>query len=164
MAGELGHICVETDGFQCSCGQKGCVEQYASGPGISNCSRHIGQETSDTSPFAVLVKKHPERITSQIVYEFVAKNDPVAIKVHHRTCDMLARAVGIMINALSPDRIILGGGVLTAGQIIIDTVKKYAARYCWREIFERCSIVAAKLGENAGVLGAGAMVFQEFTN
>jgi glucokinase len=71
-------------------------------------------------------------------------------------------AIGITLNTLSPDRVILGGGVMMAGQVIIDTVSKYLSRYCWPIIREKCDLVIAQLGEESGVLGAAAMVFDEF--
>jgi glucokinase len=75
---------------------------------------------------------------------------------------MLARAIGMAISTLSPDRVVLGGGVMMAGQVIIDTVKKFLPRYTMREMLEKCDIVAAELGEDAGVIGAAAMAFEKF--
>jgi glucokinase len=165
MAGEVGHIVVETDGIQCACGQKGCVERYASATGIVNLAIDYATQAGDDelTAFAQLVRKNPAEITSKVVYEYVAKADATALKVHNKACDMLGRAVGIMINALSPDRVVLGGGVMMAGDIIIDTVKTYAARHCWPAIFERCEIVAAQMGEDSGVMGAGALALEAFT-
>jgi glucokinase len=166
MAGELGHVSVETDGIPCNCGIRGCVEQYASASGIANLGRTFAQENQYTRKTAFVNEalKDLSMVTSKMVYEFVAQNDPIAVEVHEKACDMMARAVGISINTLAPDRVVLGGGVLMAGQIIIDTVAKYTRHYCWSSIFERCDIVAAKLGENAGVMGAGAMAFDEFSD
>jgi glucokinase len=165
MAGELGHVPVETDGLPCNCGIRGCVEQYASATGIANLGRIFAKDNQHTRKTAFVVEAHKDlsRVTSKMVYEYVAQNDPVAIEVHEKACNMMARAVGISLNTLAPDRVVLGGGVLMAGQIIIDTITKYTRHYCWSSIFERCDIVAAKLGEDAGVLGAGAMAFDEFS-
>jgi len=163
MAGEVGHIVVETDGILCACGQKGCVERYSSATGIVNMAVEMASaKDGEDTDFAKAVRKNPAEVTSKMVYEYVAKADAIALKVHNRTCDMLGRAVGIMINALSPDRVVLGGGVMMAGDIILDTVKTYAARHCWPAIFERCEIVAAQMGEDAGVMGAGALAFEQF--
>lgn len=164
MAGELGHIVVETNGIQCNCGLKGCVERYASATGIVNLALKLCSEAekSNPTPFVVEVNKDPSKVTSKMVYDFVKQNDPVANQVNEIACDMLARAIGITLNTLSPDRVILGGGVMMAGQVIIDTVSKYVPQYCWPMIWEKCDLVIAKLGEDSGVLGAGAMVFDEF--
>ncbi len=160
MAGEVGHISVETDGLQCSCGQKGCVEMYASATGIVRLARYFA--AGEDSPLAQIAKTDPDAVTSKLVYGHVAKNDSLALKVHHKATQMLGKAVGITINTLSPDRVVLGGGVMMAGDVILEAVKKYAARHCWPEIFEQCTIVPAQLSEDAGVLGAASMAFDEF--
>jgi glucokinase len=164
MAGELGHICVETNGLQCNCGQKGCVEQYASATGIVETSIRLCKELDDgqQTAFAHEVLKKPRSLTSKVVYDYVKKNDPVACRVHEYTCEKLARAIGIIVNTLSPDRIILGGGVMMAGQIIVDAVSRFVPQFCWPEIWKRCDIAIAQLGENAGVLGAAGLVFENF--
>ncbi len=163
MAGEIGHIIVETGGEPCPCGQCGCVERYASATGIVNMAVGMAaQKDTPETEFLKVVKSEPGAVTSKLVYEYVAKEDPVAIAVHERACDMLGRAVGIMINTFSPDKVVLGGGVMMAGGVVLEAVKKYAARHCWPAIYERCEIVIAKMGEDAGVLGAGALALEEF--
>ena len=166
MAGELGHIVVETNGIPCNCGQQGCVERYASATGIVNLARKLCAEAekSNPTPFVLEVNKDPLKVTSKMVYDFVKINDPVANRVNEIACNMLAKAIGMVLNAISPDRIVLGGGVMMAGQVIIETVSKYVPSYCWPIIWEKCDVVIAQLGEDSGVLGAGAMVFEEFGN
>jgi len=164
MAGELGHIVVETNGIPCNCGQCGCVERYASATGIVNLARQycLEEKGKGETSFVIEVNKNPDCVTSKTVYDYVKQNDPVAVKVHEKACDMLARAVGITVNTLSPDRVILGGGVMMAGQVIIDAVSKYAPRYCWPAVWQRCDLMIAQCGEDAGMLGAGAMIFEAF--
>jgi glucokinase len=163
MAGEIGHIVVETGGEQCACGQRGCVERYASATGIVGMAVEMAMaaEGDGVTAFANLVRRNPAEITCKQVYEHVAKADALALRVHNRACDMLGRAVGIMLNAFSPDRVVLGGGVMMAGSVITEAVRSYAARHCWPAIFERCEIVSAQMGEDAGVMGAGALAITE---
>ena len=161
MAGELGHLSVESGGIPCNCGQVGCIERYASATGIVAMAREMAGKHVDPlySPLAHNIKKNPEQLTSKIVYDYLADGDPLAAAVNERVCDLLARAIGITLNMLSPDRVVLGGGVMMAGKVIIETVNRHLSKYCWPMIREKCDLVAAELGENAGVLGAGAMVF-----
>ena len=161
MAGEIGHIVVETGGLPCPCGQNGCVERYASATGIVNLAIEYAK-SADGQGLAEIVNKNPADVTSKLVYEYVAKGDALALKVHNRACDMLGRAVGIIMNTLTPDRVVLGGGVMMAGEVILEAVKKYTAKYCWPAIYERCEIVPAQMSEDAGVMGAGALAFEEF--
>jgi glucokinase len=164
MAGELGHIVVETNGIQCNCGLKGCVERYSSATGHVTLAKQYSAETTaaNDTPFTRFVKSNPDDVSSKTIYDFVVKNDPVALRVHETQCEMLGRLIGIICNSLSPDCIILGGGVMKSGKIITDTVAKYAVKNCWPMIWKKCSLVVAELSEDAGVLGAGAMVFDAF--
>jgi len=164
MAGELGHIIVETDGIQCNCGLKGCVERYSSATGHVTLAKKYAAETTgaDATPFTKFVLETPENVSSRTIYEYVVKGDPVALRVHETQCEMLGRLIGIICNTLSPDRIILGGGVMKSGKVITDTVEKYAAKNCWPMIWEKCDLVVAQLSEDAGVLGAAAMAFDAF--
>ncbi|GBU20212.1 glucokinase [Fibrobacteres bacterium R8-0-B4] len=162
MAGEIGHIVVETDGEPCPCGQRGCVERYASATGIVKAALDFAKDEGCKTDLAKSARENPGEVTSKLVYEYVAKGDALALKVHERACDMLGRAVGIIINTFSPDRVVLGGGVMMAGSVVLEAVKKYAALHCWPEIFKLCEIVPAQMGEDAGVLGAGALALEEF--
>ncbi|MDR2694276.1 MAG: ROK family protein [Chitinispirillales bacterium] len=164
MAGEIGHIVVETNGEECPCGQRGCVERYASATGIVKMAAAMAKEAADgnVTELAEFVRANPGEVTSKLVYEYAAKGDALALRVHERACDMLGRAVGIVINTFSPDRVVLGGGVMMAGSVVLEAVKRYAALHCWPEIFKLCEIVPARMGEDAGVLGAGALALEEF--
>jgi glucokinase len=163
MAGELGHIPVETDGIQCNCGIKGCVEQYASATGIVNlakvlCDTFVAPSPSELQRIAL---ESPGQLTCKLIYDCAKSGDPFGLEVNEHACRRLAVAIGIILNTLAPDRVVLGGGVMSAGSIIIDTVSRHAPAYCWPQIWERCQLVAAELGENAGVLGAAALVFDK---
>ena len=163
MAGELGHIVVESNGLKCSCGQLGCIESYASGTGIVKNAQIACAQSSDYSatPFVKFVNKNPDQVTAKIVYDYVKQGDYVAVAVNDFVGERLARAVGIILNSLAPDRIILGGGVMNDNLFLLDSVKKHTPRFCWDSIWRRCEIVPAECGENAGVLGAAALAFDQ---
>jgi glucokinase len=163
MAGELGHISIDFNGLQCTCGRRGCVEQYASGTGIVRNAKLICFEASEyeNTPFVEAVVRNPDALTGKIVYDYVEAGDRIALNVHKFVCDSLAKAIGIILNSFAPDRIVLGGAIMKSGRTITDTVEEFIPKYCWPEIWERCDLVVAQCGENAGVLGAGAMVFDE---
>ena len=166
MAGELGHLVVKTDGIPCNCGQRGCVEQYASASAMVKMARMISAELKKKkeTPFTIFVNENPFKVTSKILYDYVKAGDPVAVQVHESACHMLARAIGLTVNALAPDRVILGGGVMKAGPIILDTTARYVPQYCWPDIWAKCGLVIAELGEDAGMLGAATMIFEEKGN
>jgi glucokinase len=163
MAGEFGHLSIDYEGLPCGCGQKGCVERYASGPAIVYWAQSIcGSRDVERTDFVKRVGAQGEPLTAKLVYEFVNKGDAVALRLNDFVCDRLARAIGAVITMLSPNRVVLGGGVMMAGQVIVDTVKKHLPRYSLPETLQNCDIRSAQLGEKAGVIGAGALVFEEF--
>jgi glucokinase len=162
MAGEIGHISVDTNGKVCNCGQRGCLEQYVAAPSIVAIAKEECDKVKNihSTAFVKRVIETPNVVTSKLIYEYVASGDPVACRVNEIICDKLARGIGIVANIIAPDRFVLGGGVMMSGEIIIDTVKKYVSRYCWRSIYERFDIRAAELGDDAGVLGAAALALR----
>jgi glucokinase len=164
MAAELGHIIVETGGIQCNCGLKGCVERYSSATGHVTLAKQFAAATPEgrDTPFSLFAKNNPEALSSKSIYDYVENGDPVALQVHETASEMLGRLIGMICNTLSPDLVILGGGVMKSGRIISDAVSRYAAKNCWPMIWEKCRLEVAQLSEDAGVLGAGAMVFDAF--
>jgi glucokinase len=160
MAGEFGHVSIDPGGIPCGCGQKGCVERYASAPGIVYWAREICETGRvEETDFVRIVRAGGDAVTAKLVYEFVNRGDPVARRVNEFVCDKLSRAVGITINTLAPELVVLGGGVMMAGQVIVDTVRKHLPKYSLPEMLKTCEVRAAELGEDAGVIGAGALVF-----
>jgi glucokinase len=162
MAGEFGHVSIDHEGVPCTCGRKGCVEQYASAPAIVYWARTLCDvNAAEATDFAHMVRTAGESLTAKQIYEFVNRGDAVALRVNDFVCDKLARAIGITINTLSPDRIVLGGGVMMAGTVIVDTVAKFLPKYALPEPLSHCTMAIAELGGNAGVIGAGTLVFEE---
>lgn len=164
MAGEVGHVSVDFKGITCKCGQRGCVERYASATGIVRYALELCDKAPEknATPFVVAARKDRAAVTSKTVYDFANQGDALALAANDFACDMLARAIGISINTLSPDRIVLGGGVMKAGRIIIDTVRKHLPRYCLAQMLEKCEIAAATLGDDAGAIGAAITAFEKF--
>ncbi|MBN1129177.1 MAG: ROK family protein [Chitinispirillaceae bacterium] len=162
MAGEFGHVSIDPQGIACGCGQKGCVERYASAQGIVHWARQRCMDDAvEVTEFVRMVREAEDHLTAQQVYDFVNRGDPVALRVNEFVCDRLARAIGITITTLAPDLVVLGGGVMMAGAVITDTIAKYLPGYALPEPLERCGLTVAALGDNAGVIGAGALVFED---
>ncbi len=161
MAGELGHITVDPDGRVCGCGQKGCLEAYSSTIAINAMTReYLASLRGKSSMIYDAIGGDMTKISPKVVYDCAKKGDEVGLAVNETVCKYLAVAIGGVINSLNPDTILLGGGVMEAGEIIIDNIKKKLPLYSHAMMLERCRILPAKLGENAGVTGCGALVFE----
>ncbi len=161
MAGEVGHIVVEENGIPCNCGLKGCAEQYASARGIVNLAKQMASEYREKSEFARSILADPDSLSAKTLYERVRHNDPFALKVHEYGSRMLGKLIGMLLNTLAVDRVVLSGGLMASADLIIPEVAHHVPQWCWGDIWERCEIVAGTLGDTAGSLGAAAMALEE---
>ncbi|MGW8885939.1 ROK family protein [Streptomyces sp. NPDC055749] len=142
-AGELGHVVVEPDGAPCACGAQGCLETIASAAAIEAAyAERSGRPVDGAAEVAGLV----------------ARRDPVAVAVWDRAVDALASALATCSTLFSPERIVMGGGLADAGDLLI---KPLRARLEDRLTFQRRpSVVRARLGDRAGCLGAGIIAWE----
>ena len=142
FAGELGHITVNPEGSICNCGNVGCLETEASAPRIvRNYAAFAGKD---------------EELTSEEVYNRAKRGDPAARESFARCGYYLGIGLGIVINFLNPERIILGGGVMTTGEYLLAPAVEEARRRSHRVAFACCSIDKAGLGNDAGLIGAAS--------
>ena len=139
-AGELGHIIIEPNGLLCGCGNRGCLEQYASGTALMREAR------SDL--------KRPE-LTSEEMTELLVTGDSAAIAVLHRVCDAMGRGITSLVAVTDPEVVVIGGGVAKAGSLVSDPItesfRRHYGAYDRRPVPR---IVVATMGNSAGVIGA----------
>ena len=139
-AGELGHIIIEPDGLLCGCGNRGCLEQYASGTALMREAR------SDLG--------RPE-LTSEEMTELLVGGDSAAIAVLHRVCDAMGRGITSLVAVTDPEVVVIGGGVAKAGALVSDPItESFRRHYGAYERRPVPRIVVATMGNNAGVIGA----------
>lgn len=159
MAGELGHQIVENNGRRCGCGIRGCVEAYSSTVGLIALARE--RLPGSSSLILQMASGDLDKVTPKIIYDAAKRGDKPALEINDIACRYLATAIGGMINILSPDLVVLGGGVMQAGEIILNKVREYLPSFALPDLLARCRLDFAKLGEDAGVVGCGAFVFEK---
>jgi glucokinase len=151
--GELGHTLVETNGIRCNCGGKGCLEMYASATAIiREFKKHaveIGFKTDD------------KKIDVAYIYNLYHKNNKAARQAIDEAIHYLGRGLASVINLFNPHAIIIGGGVADAGDIYINEVRKTAFEYAMPMPKKNVRILGAKLGNQAGFLGAISFAFTQ---
>jgi len=152
--GEIGHICVnyeETD--QCGCGNRGCLEQYASATGIVRLAKKkLEAGTADT----VL---NAENLTAKDVFDAVKAGDQVAMEIAEEFGRYLGYALANIAALVDPAAIVIGGGVSKAGEILLDYVEKaYKERVFFAN--KKVRFALAQLGNDAGIFGAAKMVLK----
>ncbi|OLN23357.1 glucokinase [Domibacillus antri] len=138
-AGEIGHITVVPEnGFLCNCGKKGCLETVASATGIVNLYKAEGKDAPD----------------ARTVFERAAEGDAAAKRVIDRCAFYLGLAIGNIANTLNPAKVVVGGGVSEAGDVLLAPLEQYVRQFTFPRAMDVLSIEKAKLGNDAGVIGA----------
>ena len=152
---EVGHMTIAKDGPRCGCGNVGCAESFASGTAIGNRAKEAVASKVVTS-----LKKY-DNVTAKEVFIEAAAGDAEAKRILDNALYHLGITVGNIMTHLDPEKVVMGGGVINGGDIVLETVKKVVAERCLSVFVENCSIEKAKLGGQAGVLGAAALAITE---
>ncbi|MFS0672811.1 ROK family glucokinase [Ornithinibacillus sp. 179-J 7C1 HS] len=155
-AGEIGHITVEPDGHSCNCGRRGCLETICSATGIVRQAKKYIEEDS-TSKLAQLEKKNGA-ITAKDVFELAAVGDKDSIQIVQHTADVLGFVLANLAVTINPSKIVIGGGVSKAGDLLLQPIKNSFTKYALPRTSEACEIRIAELGNDAGIIGAAYLV------
>ncbi|MDD2970980.1 MAG: ROK family glucokinase [Lachnospiraceae bacterium] len=150
--GEIGHIHVEdTEADCCNCGNKGCLEQYASATGIVKLANKKLAATTETT-----VLRDGE-VSAKTVFDAVKAGDKVAMEIAEQFGEYLGKGLASIAGVVNPEIFVIGGGVSKAGTIVLDYIKKYYTPYVFQG--SRDAIFAlATLGNDAGIYGAAKLV------
>ncbi|MFQ6083577.1 MAG: ROK family protein [Candidatus Aminicenantia bacterium] len=140
-AGELGHIIVNPEGEICDCRGRGCLETEV-------CSSKIVQNYLEFT-------RVKEKLTAEEVFERAKKGDKTAQKAFQKAGYYLGLGLASIINLLNPEKIILGGGVMEAGDFLLKPALEEVKKRAYQKAIECCKIEKASLGNNAGIIGAG---------
>lgn len=162
-AGEVGHITVEPGGYECTCGKKGCLEQYASATGIVRLARDLAKEYSEESDLKTLVLSN-DPLDSKAIFDAAKAGDTYANFVVDRFAYYLGLALGNIANILNPSTIVLGGGVSKAGEFLVERVSKVVEEFTFPTIRSVTKIKIAELENDAGMIGAASLVINELEN
>src|SRR5215813_641508 len=153
FAGEFGHFKVDSDGLECGCGGTGCLETVASGP---NIVRRVREKLFSDPSYSVskLARDMEGTLTAERVMQAATENDDLATSVLRETGGVLGTAIASIINLLNVEVVVLGGGVMAAGDLIMKPIREAAKQATVAPAFECVRIVPAELGQEAGMIGA----------
>jgi glucokinase len=155
-AGEVGHTVIRAGRGLCSCGQKGHLEALAARPAVTAyIARHVKRGEKTTLVGRGHGKTDVQYLTSGDVEAAVKKGDALATRAVQRSARYVGLACGSLVNLLDPQLIVLGGGLVDAiGQQYLDWAAEAARPHILSKLAHDTPIVAAKLGDDAGLLGA----------
>ncbi|TAJ14044.1 ROK family protein [Marinilabiliaceae bacterium JC017] len=162
FAGELGHVIMDTNGRECGCGRKGCLETYASATGICRTV----SELIATSKIPSELRKVPSgNFTSKMIFDAAEKGDKLALEAFEITGKMLGEAIANFVAFSSPEAVFLFGGLALAGDYIFKPTKKYMEENMCFLYSNKVKLLPSKLdGAKIAVLGASAVVWKELEN
>ena len=161
FAAEIGHIIVEPGGPLCGCGNRGCWEQVAAGRAIGR----MGREAVVEHPHSILwrlAEGDPGNVSGKLVTDAALQGDEVAVGIVAEAGRRLGEGIAGLVNVLDPQVVVVGGGVIVAGDLLLDP-----ARASYEEAVEgpgyrpRVPIVPAQLGNDAGAVGAATAALEE---
>jgi glucokinase len=152
-AGEFGHHVVEVDGLPCGCGGKGCLELYASGPAIAAMGVKEVMH-GHTTRIGELVDHDLNRIDAGVIVQAALEGDPIAQGILQRVGRYLGIAVGNILGVISPQRVIFGGGVSLAGDLLLKPIIQTVNERVHVIPLQKVEFVLAELGINGGLVGS----------
>ena len=156
IAGEVGHMTIDSTGRLCKCGNYGCLEAYASGPAIAaRAVEGIRPGTGTSLPR--YVNGDLSKITAQLVYEAAHDGDEYAQEVVKDTAKFLGAGVASLINIFNPEVVVICGGVTLAGDRLFVPLRAEVERRAFKPAVDVCRIVPGLLTGTAGVYGAAAV-------
>ncbi|MBM7642607.1 ROK family glucokinase [Streptococcus loxodontisalivarius] len=158
--GEIGHIIVEPEnGFDCTCGNKGCLETVASATGIVRLAHQMAESYEGASPIKASLD-NGESVTSKDIFEAAQANDSFANSIVDRFTFYLGLATANISNILNPDSVVIGGGVSAAGEFLRSRVEDHFKKYSFPQVRQTTQIKLAQLGNDAGIIGAASLASQ----
>lgn len=160
-AAEIGHMQLMRDGRPHPFGFTGTLEAYASVTGLKRTAR----EAVEGGRASLLTERcggDLDKLTGKMISEAIADGDEVAAWAMRETGTWLGLASASLINLLNPEKILFGGGMIAAGDILFDTIRETAKKQSFEVPYNRCVIEKAALGEDAGVIGAAGCAWERF--
>lgn len=153
---EIGHAVILHGGEKCACGRRGCFEQYASASALIRETKKAMLAHKDSALWQIGT---PDAVSGKTAFDF-KDTDPYAKEVVDTYIEMLASGLASLANVFRPEVIILGGGVCAQGENLLAPLRK---RFCEElfaaELGPKVEIIVAERGNDAGCLGAAALIF-----
>ncbi len=156
---ELGHMVVVEDGPRCqgNCPNHGCLEAVASGTALAHEASRRARETPDSALGRALARE--QGLTGALVTELAHDGDAEAIAAVAHIGRMLGVGIGNLVNLFNPEVVVVGGGVIAAGELLLGPARSEVAARALRPSRDVVRIVAARFGAEAGMLGAATLAW-----
>jgi len=151
--GELGHQTIDFNGPVCGCGNRGCLEAFASGPAMAGLGIKAVIQGLTTS-IGKLVDYDLNRITPEVICEAARQGDSIAKDIYVQAGTYIGIAVANILTTVGPRKVVIGGGVAAAGDLLLEPLRRTVHERVHVMPIDQTEIVQASLGLNAGLLGS----------
>ncbi len=156
-AGEMGHTVLVYDGLQCNCGRKGCWEKYSSATALIAQTKDAMRKNYNSLMWDT-VGGEISKVNGRTAFDAMRKGDPTAQAVVNNYVSLLACGIGNIINTFQPDMVCVGGGVGNEKENLLGPVRKIVKSEIYSiHAKKQTQIVAAELGNDAGIIGAALL-------
>jgi len=156
IGSEIGHVPMDIEGEPCTCGNDGCMERYCSATAVIRMGRQAVLQHPDSGLYAAC-GGDVDAVTAKMVFDCAKEGDDVSLKVFRRYVNYLCMGLDGIIAFLDPEIIILGGGLSKAGNFLLDAVRQRLPRYLLFKTLPYSRVEIARLGADAGMIGAAML-------
>lgn len=156
-AGEIGHMVLDPAGPPCSCGGQGCLEAWAGSNGILRLAREAASQAETEGALPELVAQRGRSLTTFDLAGLAQSGDATTAEVFALAGRRLGQAIGNLVNLLDPDRVLVGGGVAQAGDLILKPCRETVPPLVLAAEAKNVPVVAAELGPQAAAVGAACL-------
>lgn len=156
FAGEIGHVCINPNGRQCGCGERGCLETYCARNGIIMTARKLMEQSDKPS-----LMRDSENLTPEAITAFCEQGDEMAIEVYRRTGQMLGMGLSAYASVMNPEAIIFTGGVSKAGHWLLEPARQTFEENVFHNVRGKVKFLTSTLTDvERNVLGASALAWE----
>lgn len=159
-AGEFGHQIILPDGPACTCGKRGCLESLCSGTSIARRTREYLQMAGNSASLILDLAGSMQAVTAHHVAGAARAGDELALRIWHETGTYLGLGVANVISILNPRLVVLGGGVMEAGALLLELVRRTVQDRAMNQLAADAEIVTGQLGDQAGIVGAISLALE----
>jgi len=159
VAGEIGHITVDPNGYKCNCGNYGCVEALASGPNIARRAKEEMLNNKESTLWKYT--SDPAEMSAHLLFKAAKHKDPTALKIWEQTGRYLGICFASIVHTVNPSRFILGGRVANAMEFFLPALNDELSKRARMIPPGAVEIVPAGLRDNVGIIGSAALAFEK---
>ena len=165
ISGEIGLMAIDLQGPLCSCGDNGCLQTFASGPAIADKMRMKLREDESSLLTKMLADGTDEAITGELVFKAAKAGDRLAQQVLQEAGEYLGIGLTNLIHIINPEKIILSGGVIQAGEFLLDSVLETVQKRALTKKAKETKITISTFGRHATAMGAVSLILRNlFSN